>query len=407
MDRIIHRNLDSRTIIMKASAPFFAVACLAAILLIPADLEACTLVKVTANGKTIVGNNEDFKNADTRIWFEPGTGSQFGAVYVGHNNLFPEGGVNEAGLMFDAFGMKDKPLKDTTGKFPVFELDLKRRIMKGCSAVEQVKALVEKCNLYFWSHSVWVFVDKSGKYLVVDGDSITLGSDPYFVQTNFRRSEIKDAKEIGCWRYLKAMSLLKSRCEVSTEYCASLMDSVHQETTLYTTVYDLNAGTIDLYNFHDYSKVTRFNIKEELRKGNRVLRIPELFPEVINPAYKGVLNLKATFDSLAFYFTAKDSARRAAVIDELRTRDYTIHVLENYGYEYLHLGDIPKAISLFTLVTELYPQMPHGYHFLGEAYMENKQYQLALENYRHSVQLYPADVDGTQRIAVLNKLLKK
>lgn len=185
------------------------------------------------------------------------------------------------------------------------------------------------------------------------------------------------------------------------------MDSVHQESTLYTTVYDLGAGTIDLYNFHNYSKVIRFNIKDELKKGNRVLRIPALFPEVVNPAYKGMLNLKATFDSLAFYFTATDSARRTAIINDLRKRDYVIHVLENYGYEYLHLGDVQKAIGMFTLVTEFYPQMPHGYHFLGEAYMENKQYELAHANYSRSVKLYPADVDGMQRISVLNELLKK
>jgi hypothetical protein len=122
---------------MKTAMQFLAFASMASLLLALSsnDIRACTLIKVTANGKTIVGNNEDFKNADTRIWFEPGTGNQFGAVYVGYNNLFPEGGVNEAGLMFDAFGMKNKPLKDTAGKFPIFELDLKRRIMRECSTV--------------------------------------------------------------------------------------------------------------------------------------------------------------------------------------------------------------------------------------------------------------------------------
>jgi tetratricopeptide (TPR) repeat protein len=371
------------------------------------DVFSCSLVKITVNGKTIVGNNEDFGNPDTRIWFEPGRAEGFGAMYVGYNNLFPEGGMNEAGLVFDAFGMTNKPLNDTTGKLPIFEPDLKRKIMRECSTVEQVKALVEKYNLYFWSHSAWVFVDKAGNYLIVDGDSITLGNNQYFVQTNFRQSEIKDEKEITCPRYLKAMALLKNRCEASTDYCVSLMDSVHQENTLYTTVYNPNAGTIDLYNFHNYSKVIKFNIKDELKKGNRVLRIPELFPEVVNPAYKGMLNMKATLDSLAFYFPAKDSSRRTAIINDLRKRDYTIHILENYGYEYLHSGEPQKAISMFTLVTEFYPQMPHGYHFLGEAYMENKQYQLALANYSRSVALYPADVGGRQRIVVLNELLKK
>ncbi len=361
---------------------------------------------MTANGKTIVGNNEDFTNPDTRIWFEPGNGTEFGVVYVGYNSLSPEGGVNEAGLMFDAFGMPNKPLKDTTGKAPVFELDLKRRIMKECSTAEQVKTLIDRYNLYFWSHSVWVFVDKSGDYLVVDGDSRVLGRNPYFVQTNFRQDEIKDKKEITCTRYLKAMSLLNSRSEPSKEYCTALMDSVHQESTVYTTLYDLDAGTIDLYNVHNYSHVVRFNIKDEMKKGKRVVRIPDLFPDVVNPAYKGMLNLKATFDSLALQFTEKDSARKNALINDLRSRGYVIHVLGNYGYEYLREGDVQKAIGIFTLLKEMYPTMPHGYDFLGEAYMEKGQYELALANYKRSVELYPANVNGWQRIAVLQALMK-
>ncbi len=392
---------------MKLAPRLLAITCLVGgiALLASAESEACTLIKTTTNGKTIVGNNEDFTNPDTRIWFEPGHGTGFGAVYVGYNSLSPEGGVNEAGLMFDAFGMPNKPLKDTTGKAPVFELDLKRKIMKECSTAEQVKALLETYNLYFWSHSVWVFVDKSGTYLVVDGDSRVLGRNPYFVQTNFRQAEIKDEKEITCQRYLKAMSLLKSRSEPSKEYCTALMDSVHQESTVYTTVYDLEAGTIDLYNIHDYSQVVRYNIKDEMKKGKRVLRIPDLFPEVVNPAYKGMLNLKATFDSLAFNLTI-DSTRRTALIDDLRKRDYVIHVLGNYGYEYLRLGDVQKAIGVFKLVKEMYPNMPHAYDFLGEAYMENKQYELALASYKRSVEIYPANVNGRQRIAVLQVLMK-
>jgi penicillin V acylase-like amidase (Ntn superfamily) len=114
----------------------------------------CSLIKITVNGKTIVGNNEDFGNHDTRIWFEPGDKQHYGVVYVGYDDLFPEGGMNEAGLVFDAFGVSNKPLKDTLGKEPIFELDLKRKIMTECSTAEEVKVLIEKYNLNFWSHSV-------------------------------------------------------------------------------------------------------------------------------------------------------------------------------------------------------------------------------------------------------------
>ena len=363
----------------------------------------CSLIKITLNGKTIVGNNEDFGNHDTRIWFEPGDNQLYGVVYVGYDDLFPEGGMNEAGLVFDAFGVSNKPLKDTLGKEPIFELDLKRKIMTECSTVEEAKALIEKYNLYFWSHSVWVFLDRTGKYLIVDGNSRVLGDKDYFVQTNFRQSEIVDESKIDCWRYKKAMSLLKKHNEASIEYCSSIMDSVHQNNTLYTTVYDLNNSIIYLYYFHNYKKSIRFDLKEELKKGERILVIPELFPEEKTNDYIQSRKLKARIDSLAQINPDIDSVTKR----ELRERWYIPHIIANHGYEFLHRKDIPDAIATFKLFIELFPQLPYGYDFLGEAYMEEKQYRLALTNYQISVELDPNYINGKQRINVLKKLLKK
>ncbi len=367
------------------------------------NLFGCSLIKITINGKTIVGNNEDFSNPDTRIWFEPGGIQHYGVVYVGYDNLFPEGGMNEAGLVFDAFGVSDKPLKDTTNKEPIFELDLKRKIMSECSTVEEVNALINKYNLYFWSHSVWVFLDKTGKYLIVDGDSRILGEKNYFVQTNFRQSEITDETRIDCWRYKKAMSLLKKHSEASIEYCTSIMDSVHQKGTLYTTIYDLDNAIIYLYYFHNYKKVMRFDLKEELKKGERILVIPELFPEEKTKDYIDSRKLKSRIDSLAFISTAIDSATKS----ELRELWYIPHIIANHGYEYLHRKEISNAIAVFKLFIELFPELPYGYDFLGEAYMEDKQYQLAITNCRMSVELDPSYINGKQRMKVLKKLLEE
>ncbi|MGB8319837.1 MAG: tetratricopeptide repeat protein [Ignavibacteriaceae bacterium] len=367
------------------------------------NILGCSLIKITINGKTIVGNNEDFGNHDTRIWFEPGDNQHYGVVYVGYDDLFPEGGMNEAGLVFDAFGVSNKPLKDTLGKEPIFELDLKRKIMTECATAEEVMALINKYNLYYWSHSVWVFLDKNGKYLIVDGDSKVLGDNSYFVQTNFRQSEVVDESRIDCSRYKKAMSLLEGHNETSIEYCTSVMDSVHQNSTLYTTVYDLNNAIIYLYYFHNYKKAIRFDLKEELKKGARILVIPELFPEEKTNDYIQSRVLKSRIDSLANISPAVDSVTKK----ELRERWYIPHIIANHGYGYLHRKDIPNAIAIFNLFIELFPQLPYGYDFLGEAYMEEKQYQLALTNYQKSIELDPNYINGKQRIDVLKKLIEK
>ncbi len=76
----------------------------------------CSMYKITANGKTMVGNNEDSWGRDAKIWFERGTKDKFGVVCVGYaRKQHPDGGMNEYGLTFDAFTMPHKsnfPEKD-------------------------------------------------------------------------------------------------------------------------------------------------------------------------------------------------------------------------------------------------------------------------------------------------------
>jgi len=77
---------------------------------------ACTMFKLTLLGKTMVGNNEDYWIPNTRIWFEQGKNGECGAAYVGYDNFFPQGGMNQAGLVFDGFSEDYKAIRDTVGK---------------------------------------------------------------------------------------------------------------------------------------------------------------------------------------------------------------------------------------------------------------------------------------------------
>ena len=48
--------------------------------------------------------------------------------------------------------------------------------------------------------------------------------------------------------------------------------------TLYSNIYELRSRTLHLYHFQDFERVVTFNLAEELKKGERVLDIPALFP---------------------------------------------------------------------------------------------------------------------------------
>jgi hypothetical protein len=91
---------------------------LAFTLLLQVDGLACSVCKVTINGRTYLGNNEDNWRIGSRVWFEDRTFGNYGAVYVGYGDNFPQGGMNEAGLAFDGLTIYPKaiipdPLKTT------------------------------------------------------------------------------------------------------------------------------------------------------------------------------------------------------------------------------------------------------------------------------------------------------
>ena len=61
--------------------------------------------------------------------------------------------------------------------------------------------------------------------------------------------------------------------------------------------------------------------------------------------------------------------------------------INNMGYELLSADRIEDAIEVFRINVRMCPESGNVYDSLGEAYMENSQYKLAIENYEKSLQL--------------------
>ncbi|MBK9481783.1 MAG: hypothetical protein IPO02_07335 [Bacteroidetes bacterium] len=289
---------------------------------------ACSMYKLTIDGKTMVGNNEDSWGMDARIWFEKSTQNQFGAVYVGYRrNEKPDGAMNEYGLVFDAFTMPHKSNihdKDTTKKD--FAYNHLKKIMQQCKTVDEVYIFLNNLNLHILNGSplfnggMLLFADKSGKYLVVEANKMTLGNDDTFLLANFSVADTKDLSTIKIERYCKGLDFLKNKkVENNLAFCTALSDtmSVHRskigDGTLYTTIYDIENGLIHTYFFHDYNRRITFNLKDELAKGNHSLNFDELFPDNTNyhrfVQYKTPQNFKPFFifillGGMLFFFSS-------------------------------------------------------------------------------------------------------
>lgn len=280
-------------------------------ILFAGDVYPCSMYKVTVNGKTFVGNNEDSWGRDARIWFEPATNGKFGVVCVGYarKQPHPDGAMNEHGLVFDAFTMAHKsglPDRDTNKKD--FSYAHIKTIMQQCKTVDEVYEFLSGFNLHVLNGSIifnggmLLFVDKTGKYLVVEASKMTFGDDKKFALANFSIADTKDLSTITTERYRKGVAFLNNnKLEASLAFCTALSDtmSVHRakigDGTLYTSIYDIEGGLIHLYFFHDFSKRVSFNLKEELSKGDHSYDFGKLFNN--NQNFKKFLDYKTPQNS--------------------------------------------------------------------------------------------------------------
>ncbi len=245
---------------------------------------ACSMFKVTCHGKTLVGNNEDSWNVFPCMWFENGKKGEYGAVFFGYKDHFPQGGMNNQGLVFDGFSIPARPLKAMPGKKPVPDINgFISGVLKNCKTVDEAKVYIEQYNYGVFPNGMLLFVDRTGKYLVMEPDTLLVGNDSTYVLANFCPSQTKDPGTVKLARYIKGRRYLASKTDTSMGFCRSVMDTMHVcrkrlgDGTLYTSVYDLSEGRIDLYFYHDFSHPLRFSLADELKKGDHTVAIPSLF----------------------------------------------------------------------------------------------------------------------------------
>ena len=67
---------------------------------------------------------------------------------------------------------------------------------------------------------------------------------------------------------------------------------------------------------------------------------------------------------------------------------------------------LEEAIKLFKLNVEEYPESANVYDSLGEAYMVNKEYALAIKNYQKSFELNPNNTNAKSMVNQINEKLK-
>jgi uncharacterized protein (TIGR03435 family) len=251
-----------------------------ALALTPANpAHACTaFCAIDGQGRVLVGNNEDYNNPRTKIRFVPAEPGKYGRMYVGFDDLWPQGGMNERGLWFDGFAA---PAVKATGSsdLPHFPGNIIDKAMAECTTVEEVMQLFGQYNRAFLTQAILMFADAAGDAVSIEPDAMVRKTGRHFVQTNFHQSRQRSELD---GRFLTASSMLEhAGANISIDLFRRILSATHQEgdfPTVYSNVYDLTSRTMYLYHFRDFEHAVTFTLADELAKGERILDIPSLFP---------------------------------------------------------------------------------------------------------------------------------
>jgi len=229
---------------------------------------------------TLMGNNEDYIDPDTYIWFNPSETEKFGCSFVGYNGFWAQGGINEKGLCFDGFGTPFNPYYVNNGNKPVYRNgNLAEKALEECQNISELVNLFDQYYFPALQISQLFFVDKEGNSVIIGGDVNTYKERNFQVCTNFFQAH----PELGgypCWRYDTAFQMLEQSDEISIDLFKNILDAVHIEQfspTQYSNIYDLKNGLIYLYYYHDFNNVIVLNLSEELEMGYHSYSIPSLF----------------------------------------------------------------------------------------------------------------------------------
>lgn len=375
--------------------------------------EGCTIVMVAKGKIVLAGNNEDWRNPKTKIWFSPASDGEYGRVCVGFDNLFAQGGMNDQGLFIDANALSPTGWEPIEGK-PTFEGSLDTILAK-CATVEEAIAFLDEHNFPGLAQARFPIADRTGASVVIEYGKgkvqYVRKTGIYQIATNFVITNVKEGL-YPCTRYRVADKMLKNAEDVSLDLVRAVLSATHQEgqyPTVYSNICDLKNGILYLYNFHNFEEAVLFNLEEELKKGRKIYDIPDLFPVKTHMEYVFAGQRTIPASEVLLKIVERQGVEKAIerfhrMKDQYRTiyrYNFSEQEINSLGYILLRDEKIEEAIEIFKLNVSEHPESWNAYDSLGEAYMNQGEKELAIKNFQKSLELNPDNENSKDRLKKL------
>jgi len=393
-----------------------SVSALALILLWVRPAPACTMVMAAKNGLVLAGNNEDWKNPNTRYTVVPAEAGRFGCLHFGFDDGFPQGGMNDRGLFIDAnavapTGWKVDPKKTSISRHMILD------ILQTCATVNDVRAYFEKYNTSGLGQARFPVADREGRSMVVEfaQGAVRFVTEPawFQVSTNFLRTDYPGTN-VPCNRFRIAEKMMSAADTLDPALIRAVLSATHQEgdyPTQYSNIYDLKAGTVAVYLFHDFEKAVTLNLADELKKGAHSAELASLFPTLPHAAKVFMdQQTRPSFAILQAEYDAKGANAVLARYEQMRREVRWVSKYDIGENEILRMitylkgkDETAAALSMAQALALSFPDSWRAHEAIGRAHLGLGHQAEAIVSLRRSLELNPRNSAVAETLKDLEK----
>jgi len=182
--------------------------------------------------------------------------------------------------------------------------------------------------------------------------------------------------------------------------------------TVYSFICDLQKGEIYVYNYYDFSKPLKFNLKEELGKGNKEYYLSNLFTEKSEEYKKFIAEGPANMIEFGYNRINKMTAMMFFNMLKFQypkayNRNIDINALSQLGVRLTKEGKLEDAIMFLEKNITEFPDSARSHLELAQAYRKNNNKKKSIAEYKKILEINPNHSIAKQEIERLEMVKEK
>ncbi len=232
---------------------------------------SCTIFKSTHSEKTLIGNSEDWREANAKVWFLSAVPGKHGRVFFGFENGWAQGGMNDQGLFFDGIAGETQDWVSVAHRED-FPGNLCEKILEEAVTVEDAIAYFKRYNFPSLVVGTFVFVDATGSTATISYAGGRLKVDSFSASTfarGYRGDKARDLLDRMGSIDIPAMEQILNDCQRRDHY-----------PTQYGNIYDPHGLEVHFYANQGSVREITFDLVNELAKGDHYYDLENLSENV-------------------------------------------------------------------------------------------------------------------------------